>query len=138
MIYTVTFNPALDYIVRTDGLKQGKTNRTVSEEIYIGGKGINVSTVLGNIGIKSTLLGFLAGFTGNAIEQEIKKMGLISDFIHLKEGFTRINVKLKTPEETEINALGPKITSEDTDILFEKLSKLKSGDVLVLAGSIPN
>lgn len=137
MIYTVTFNPALDYIVRTEGLEIGKTNRSASEEIYIGGKGINVSTVLNNLGIKSTLLGFLAGFTGSAIENEIKKMGLISDFVRLKKGLTRINVKLKTPTETEINAAGPDIPRQALDELFEKLKKLKSGDILVLAGSIP-
>ena len=137
MIYTVTFNPALDYIVRTDGLEIGKTNRSASEEIYIGGKGINVSTVLGNLGIKSTLLGFLAGFTGYAIENEINKMGLISDFVHLKKGLTRINVKLKTPTETEINAAGPDIPQTAIDELFSKLKNLKSGDIIVLAGSIP-
>ena len=137
MVYTVTFNPALDYIVRTEGLEIGKTNRSASEEIYIGGKGINVSTVLNNLGIKSTLLGFLAGFTGSAIENEIKKMGLISDFVRLKKGLTRINVKLRTENETDINAAGPNVSTEDISRLFERLEKVRTGDTVVLSGSVP-
>jgi len=139
MIYTVTFNPAIDYVVRMDSdLLPGMTNRSSSEEIYFGGKGINVSTVLAELGLKSTALGFVAGFTGRAIDEGVKASGIDTDFIELKEGISRINVKLKADEETEINAQGPKIDKEAQDKLFEQLSNLKEGDVLILAGSIPN
>ena len=139
MIYTVTFNPALDYVVRMDGdLLPGMTNRSSSEEYYFGGKGINVSMVLSELGMKSTALGFVAGFTGRAIDEGVKAAGIDTDFIELKEGISRINVKLKASEETEINAQGPKIDEESQMQLFNKLSKLVAGDVLILAGSIPN
>ncbi len=139
MVYTVTFNPALDYVVRMDGdLLPGMTNRSASEEYYFGGKGINVSMVLAELGVKSTALGFVAGFTGRAIEDGVQEAGIDTDFIHLKDGISRINVKLKGTEETEINAQGPKIDEQSQKELFDKLSKLVEGDVLILAGSIPN
>ena len=139
MIYTVTFNPAIDYVVRMDTeLLPGMTNRSASEECYFGGKGINVSMVLAELGLKSTALGFVAGFTGKAIDEAVKKAGIDTDFIELKEGMSRINVKLKAGDETEINAQGPKIDEASQKALFDKLSKLQEGDVLILAGSIPN
>ncbi len=139
MIYTVTFNPALDYVVRMDGdLAPGMTNRSSSEEYYFGGKGINVSMVLAELDLKSTALGFIAGFTGEAIDAGVKAAGIDTDFIKLEEGISRINVKLKASEETEINAQGPKISERAQQALMDKLSKLVSGDVLILAGSIPN
>ena len=137
MIYTVTFNPALDYVVAVDHFAQGKVNRTVREGIVYGGKGINVSSLLANLGYESTALGFVAGFTGEEIRRGVKTLGFQSDFITVKEGMSRINVKLKSDEETEINGMGPKIQPEDVSELLEKLSRLKEGDVLVLSGSIP-
>lgn len=137
MIYTVTFNPSLDYIVSMDGFEIGRTNRTTGERIFPGGKGINVSIVLGNLGIENTALGFTAGFTGEQIEKETKKMGLVTDFIHVDNGFSRINVKLKDYDGTEINGMGPDISPEAVDKLYGQLDKLKEGDTLVLAGSIP-
>ncbi len=139
MIYTVTFNPAIDYVVRmSDELLPGMTNRSDSEECYFGGKGINVSTILKNLGIDNTALGFVAGFTGIAIEESVKKRGIKADFITLPEGISRINVKIKGNAETEINAQGPKIPEEAREKLFEQIRKLTDGDVLILAGSIPN
>ncbi len=138
MIYTVTLNPSIDYIVRLDELKTGITNRTTSEEYYIGGKGINVSCVLAELGIKSTALGFVAGFTGKAIEDGLAAQGIHTDFIHLPEGNSRINVKVKHGDETEINGQGPVITEEAINELFAKLDTLTKEDILVLAGSIPN
>lgn len=137
MIYTVTFNPSLDYIVSVEDFKLGLTNRTSSELILPGGKGINVSTVLGNFGIENTALGFLAGFTGKEIERRLKEMGVASDFIEINEGVSRINLKLKSIDGTEINGSGPVISAEDVEKLMEKLDKLGEGDVLFLAGSIP-
>ncbi len=137
MIYTVTFNPAVDYVVHMDKMEMGKTNRTRSEEIYFGGKGINVSCVLAELGIKSKALGFVAGFTGEAIERGLKDAGADTDFVHLESGFSRINVKIKSGEESEINAAGPDIPNEKLDELFIKLDALGDGDTLVLAGSIP-
>ena len=133
----MTFNPAIDYVVRMDRFNKGEVNRTQSEEIQFGGKGINVSTVLTNLGVKSCALGFLAGFTGKAIEDGMKKIGVETDFIHLGNGMTRINVKLKADCESEINGQGPEISQQALDRLFEKLDCLKPGDILVLAGSIP-
>lgn len=138
MIYTVTFNPALDYVVFLDGLKLGDINRTTRESIYYGGKGINVSTILNTLGMETTALGFVAGFTGKAIEDGLNAHGMHTDFIHLPEGNSRINVKVKHGDETEINGQGPVITQEAIDALFEKLNALREEDVLVLAGSIPN
>lgn len=137
MIYTVTFNPALDYVVRVEHFAVGKVNRTVKEDIYYGGKGINVSAVLANLGMKSTALGFVAGFTGEEIARGVKTLGFDSEFIRVKEGMSRINVKLKSDEESEINGMGPEITGQDVELLFQKLDGLKEGDVLVLSGSIP-
>ena len=137
MIYTVTFNPSLDYIVSVKDFQIGKTNRTSSEKMLPGGKGINVSTVLKNLGIKNTALGFTAGFTGNEIEKKVGELGVDSDFISVKNGFSRINVKLKDFDGTEINGRGPAISQRETEQLLQKLQKLKENDVLVLAGSIP-
>jgi 1-phosphofructokinase len=138
MIYTVTFNPSLDYIVNVDSFQLGVVNRTVSEKILPGGKGINVSIVLKNLGVDNAALGFIAGFTGDQIEKSIEKYGCRTDFIRLQDGLSRINVKLKSREESEINGQGPFIGEADLQELFHKLDALKSGDVLVLAGSIPN
>ncbi len=138
MVYTVTFNPAVDYIVHTKELRAGATNRSDSEEIYFGGKGINVSIVLSELGVKSKALGFVAGFTGAAIEQGVSEKGIDADFVHLSGGFSRINVKIKSDEETELNGQGPKIPDEAVQQLFAKLDELQDGDTLVLAGSIPS
>lgn len=138
MIYTVTFNPALDYVVRVDHFTLGAVNRTVQEHIFYGGKGINVSAVLANLGYDNTALGFVAGFTGEEIERGAKTLGFKSDFIHVKKGMTRINVKLKAEDESEINGMGPEIMPEDVNALLEKLDCLQREDVLVLSGSIPS
>ncbi len=137
MIYTVTFNPALDYVVWVDHFTTGSVNRTVEEKIFYGGKGINVSAVLASLGYPSTALGFVAGFTGDEIERGVKTLGFSSDFIRVKKGMSRINVKLKSEEESEINGRGPEITTEDVNELFRKLEHLKAEDILVLSGSIP-
>ncbi len=137
MVYTVTFNPALDYVVYLDQLEQGETNRSRREALYFGGKGINVSIVLRELGVESTALGFIAGFTGKALAEHLEAQGVCADFILLKEGLTRINVKLKAGKETEINAQGPAIDEAAQQALYEKLDALKEGDTLVLAGSIP-
>ena len=137
MVYTVTFNPAIDYVVHTDELVVGRTNRSKSEEMYVGGKGINVSMVLAELGIRSKALGFVAGFTGRAIEDGAKEKGVETDFVHLESGCSRINVKIKSGEETELNGQGPKIPDKAIEKLLGKLDKLEDGDVLVLAGSIP-
>ena len=138
MIYTVTFNPSLDYIVTVDDFKLGLTNRTTSELMLPGGKGINVSIVLGNLGIDNTALGFTAGFTGKEIVRRVEELGVKSDFIPIEEGFSRINLKLKSIDGTEINGSGPVISQEKIDQLMEKLHALTSKDILVLAGSIPS
>ena len=138
MIYTLTFNPALDYIITVDNLNLGLVNRTSSEEIYAGGKGINVSIVLNNLGVKNKALGFIAGFTGDEIENRVKEFGCDTDFIKLENGLSRINVKIKSNEESEINGQGPEITDLNLQKLFDKLENLKSEDILVLAGSIPS
>lgn len=138
MIYTVTFNPALDYIMRIGEFQEGEVNRSVSEDVFYGGKGINVSTVLHNLGVDTVALGFIAGFTGDALEQGVRTRGIKTDFIKLESGMTRINVKLKAESETDLNARGPHISEDEVDMLFEKLDSLQSGDTLVLAGSIPH
>ena len=138
MIYTVTFNPSLDYSVSVDDFKLGLTNRTSSELILPGGKGTNVSTVLKNLGFESTALGFVAGFTGNEIVKRLNDMGIKSDFISIENGISRINLKLKSIDGTEINGAGPDISEEKVNKLMDKLNQLKEGDVLVLAGSIPS
>lgn len=137
MIYTITFNPALDYIVKMEDLRLGQVNRTESEEVYAGGKGINVSIVLKNLGIENTALGYIAGFTGKEIERRVKEFGCTADFIELENGMSRINVKIKSKEESEINGSGPNIDKKALEELYVKLDKLKEDDVLVLAGSIP-
>lgn len=138
MIYTVTFNPAIDYVVHMDEISLGETNRTSKEEIYYGGKGINVSSVLKELDIQSKALGFIAGFTGQAIEEGLLKKGIDADFVKLSSGFSRINVKIKSQKETELNAQGPLITEADLQKLYEKLDLIQDDDILVLAGSIPN
>lgn len=137
MIYTVTFNPSLDYTVNVDCFKPGVVNRTTSEKIFAGGKGVNVSLVLKNLGFDNTALGFLAGFTGREIERQLEGKGIQTDFIHIPEGISRINMKIKSDVESEINGMGPVIREEDIHRLYEKLDDLQDGDVLVLAGSIP-
>lgn len=138
MVYTVTFNPAIDYVVHTGEMKLGATNRSEREEMYFGGKGINVSIVLRELGIESKALGFTAGFTGEAIEKGLADMGINTDFVRLDNGNSRINVKIKSAEETELNGQGPDIDDKAISALFEKLDKLSDGDTLILAGSIPS
>lgn len=138
MIYTVTFNPSLDYIVSVDNFKAGEVNRTTDEIIFPGGKGINVSIVLKNLGFDNTALGFMAGFTGDEISRLLEEKGVKTDFIHVKKGLSRINVKMRSNEESEINGRGPEIMQEDIDKLYKQLDKLQEGDTLVLAGSIPS
>lgn len=138
MIYTVTLNPSIDYVVRLSNLTTGITNRTDSEEYYFGGKGINVSCVLAELDIDSTALGFTAGFTGEAIEKGIRNNRITTDFIRLREGISRINIKIKAGEETEINGQGPHISDDELNSLFEKLDHIHNGDTLILAGSVPN
>ncbi|MBQ2947339.1 MAG: 1-phosphofructokinase [Clostridia bacterium] len=138
MIYTVTLNPAIDYVVRLGGsLQPGGINRSAQEDYEFGGKGVNVSRVLHALGVESALLGFVAGFTGEGLEQGLRGMGLDTRFIRLPGGMTRINVKLKAGEETEINGMGPGISPEDMDRLYAQLETIGEGDVLVLSGSIP-
>ena len=138
MIYTVTFNPSLDYIVSVDDFTLGRVNRTTKELVYPGGKGVNVSLVLKNLGMENTALGFIAGFTGTEIERGLKDWGCLTDFIKIPEGMSRINMKLRSREESEINGQGPKISEEALEDLYRKLDAMDPGDVLVLAGSIPN
>lgn len=138
MIYTVTFNPSLDYIVSVDDFTLGRVNRTTKELVYPGGKGVNVSLVLKNLGMENTALGFIAGFTGTEIERGLKDWGCLTDFIKIPEGMSRINMKLRSREESEINGQGPKISEEALEELYRKLDAMDPGDVLVLAGSIPN
>ena len=137
MIYTVTFNPAIDYVIKVDNLTLGEINRTTREYIFCGGKGINVSHVLANLGMESVGLGFIAGFTGDVIEKGAKELGFAPDFIRVREGMTRINVKVKSNEESEINGMGPVIHDDELQKMYEKLDELQDGDVLILAGSIP-
>lgn len=138
MIYTVTFNPSLDYIVSVEDFKVGMTNRTNTELMFPGGKGINVSMVLQNLGLESMALGFMAGFTGREIERLLAVKNVKSDFIEVASGISRINVKLRSNEESEINGMGPAIGKDEIDKLYKQLSKLTEGDILVLAGSIPS
>jgi 1-phosphofructokinase len=138
MVYTVTFNPAIDYVVHLEEMKIGATNHSEHEEIYFGGKGINVSIVLRELGVDSKALGFTAGFTGEAIENGLADMGIDTDFVRLDKGNSRINVKIKSLEETELNGQGPDINDRAVATLFEKLDTLSDGDTLILAGSIPS
>lgn len=137
MIYTLTLNPSIDYVVHMDEFIGGVTNRTTCEEYFIGGKGINVSCILAELGIESTALGFTAGFTGEAIENGLKELGIRSDFIRLKEGISRINIKVKADKESEINCQGPHISEEEFEKLLSKTNDITDGDTIVLAGSIP-
>ncbi len=138
MIYTVTLNPAIDYIMRMDELHMGITNRSNSEEYYCGGKGINVSLVLAELDIPSTALGFIAGFVGDAIDKWVANTYVTTDFIRLRDGISRINVKIKAGEETEINGQGPDIAEDELEALMMKVDHIQDGDTLILAGSIPN
>jgi 1-phosphofructokinase len=138
VIYTVTFNPSLDYIVSVEDFKVGMTNRTNTELMFPGGKGINVSMVLQNLGLESMALGFMAGFTGREIERLLAVRNVKSDFIEVASGISRINVKLRSNEESEINGMGPAIGKAEIDKLYKQLDKLTEGDILVLAGSIPS
>lgn len=137
MIYTVTFNPALDYVMKVEKLRYDDINRTYGEELNYGGKGINVSAVLSTLGVENVALGFKAGFTGEKLEEMLRQDGIKTDFISLAKGNTRINVKIKSDTELDINACGPEIRGEEVEKLFEKIASLKQGDVLVLAGSVP-
>lgn len=138
MVYTVTLNPALDYVMKLKALRTDDINRTDGEEIYYGGKGINVSVILTQLGIPNTALGFLGGFTGKKLEEMLKNDNVSCDFNYLKNGDTRINVKIKADKEIDLNACGPEITKEDMHSFLRKLDGIKSGDYLILAGSIPN
>ncbi|MCM1164930.1 MAG: 1-phosphofructokinase [Lachnospiraceae bacterium] len=137
MVYTVTFNPALDYVVFVNNMRFREVNRIEKDYIRAGGKGINVSTVLSELGVKSKAMGFVAGFTGAAIEQSVIAHGVEADFVRLDGGLSRINIKLKSDGETELNANGPDIPDKALKELFERFSELDDGDVLVLAGSVP-
>lgn len=138
MIYTVTLNPALDYVMKVGNIRFDDINRSESEEIYYGGKGINVSVILTRLGVENKALGFVGGFTGEKLYEMLKKDGIDCDFNILKNGYTRINVKIKAQTELDVNAQGPAIDEEDIALLLEKLDGIKQGDFLVLAGSIPN
>ena len=137
MICTVTFNPSLDYIVRVDDMRLGAINHTTYEQVLPGGKGVNVSIVLGNLGHQSRALGFVAGFTGDELCRRCSEAGVDADFIRVAEGMTRINVKVKSAEETELNGMGPKIAEKDLEVLLGKLDALGDGDTLVISGSVP-
>ncbi len=138
MIYTITFNPSLDYIMRVKEFEEGETNRSYQEEMYPGGKGFNVSTILSRLSLPTTALGFIAGFTGKEIESQLKQRGFQCDLCQLDQGISRINVKMKSQKETEINGSGPAIPQDKLAELYQKLDQLKPGDSLVLAGSIPS
>ena len=138
MIYTVTLNPALDYVMKVGNIRFDDINRSESEEIYYGGKGINVSVILTRLGVENKALGFVGGFTGEKLYEMLKNDGIDCDFNTLKNGYTRINVKIKAQTELDVNAQGPAISREDIALLLEKLDEIKKGDFLVLAGSIPN
>lgn len=142
MIYTITFNPALDYITQVENFKIGEINRTKTETILPGGKGLNVSIVLKNLGIENTALGFVAGFTGEELIHKMESQGVKTDFVKVEKGITRINIKISsmsenTVEETALNGMGPQITKGDMDVLFEKIQKMSTKDVVILSGSIP-
>ena len=137
MVYTITFNPALDYILQVEKFEIDKINRTTTEKILPGGKGLNVSTVLNNLEIENTALGFIAGFTGEQLREELKNKGIKTEFIKVQKGITRINVKISSEKETAINANGPDITSKDIEQLLEQIKKIEKQDIVVLAGNIP-
>ncbi len=135
MIYTVTLNPAIDFIINMDKPILGTINRSKSESIYCGGKGINVSTVLKELGLDSICTGFLAGFTGKEIEENLKSNDIKTDFVHIENGFSRINIKIRSDEETDINTTGPQVSDYDMHLLYKKLENITSQDVVVLCGS---
>ena len=137
MIYTVTLNPSIDYIIETDKFKIGEVNRANKEELYPGGKGINVSLMLNELQVENTALGFLGGFIGEYIENTLASNGVNTEFIKLEKGFSRINLKIKNEVETEINGKGPHISEDKLQLLYKKIEKLKDEDILVLCGSIP-
>ena len=137
MIYTITFNPSIDYMVTVDQFQTGEVNRVQDEYILAGGKGINVSIVLKNLSVESQTLGFIAGCTGKEIQKRVEEKGIHTDFIDVHNGYSRINFKLKSQQETEVNGNGPHISKQDIELLMEKLKMLKKGDILVLSGSIP-
>lgn len=137
MIYTVTFNPAIDYVLSVPNFKTGEINRSAEETVFVGGKGINASVVLKELGCTSVALGFVAGFTGEKIEQELNQQGIATDFVHLKDGTSRINVKIRSDEETDVNAAGPEIDVQSVEGFYKKIESLNDGDVLILAGSLP-
>lgn len=137
MICTVTFNPSLDYIVRVDDMRLGAINRTTYEQVLPGGKGVNVSIVLGNLGHASRALGFVAGFTGDELVRLCAEAGVDCDFIRIERGMTRVNVKVKSAEETELNGMGPQMGEEDVEVLLARTDALGAGDTLVVSGSVP-
>ena len=137
MIYTITFNPALDYISQVDNFEKGKINRTKTEKILPGGKGLNVSTVLKNLGIENTALGFIAGFTGEELKKRIEENGIKTDFIKVEKGITRINVKISSNEETALNGNGPEITKENIQELLDKIERITKEDIVILSGNVP-
>ncbi len=138
MIYTVTLNPSLDYIMHLDNFKEEETNRSNYEDIYVGGKGFNVSTILSRLNIDTMALGFVAGFVGKEIVKRLDQRGFQCDLCELESGVSRINVKLKGQRETEVNGNGPLISDKKLDELLNKLNRIQDGDTLVLAGSIPS
>lgn len=137
MIYTITFNPALDYIAQVENFEIGQINRTKTEKILPGGKGLNVSTVLKNLGLENTALGFIAGFTGKELKRKIEEYGIETDFIEVKNGITRINVKISSKEETALNGNGPEISEEELQQLLEKIERIQENDIVILAGNVP-
>ena len=138
MIYTITFNPALDYITQVENFKIGKINRTKAEKILPGGKGLNVSIVLNNLKIKNTAIAFIGGFTGEELKNKIENYGIGTDFIKVTDGITRINIKINSDEETAINGQGPQIMEKEIKELLEKIDKMKNNDIVVISGNIPN
>ena len=137
MIYTITFNPALDYIAQVENFEIGQINRTKTEKILPGGKGLNVSTVLKNLGLENTALGFIAGFTGKELKRKIEEYGIETDFVEVKNGITRINVKISSKEETALNGNGPEISEEELQQLLEKIERIQENDIVILAGNVP-
>lgn len=137
MIFTITFNPALDYVIKTDDFRVGREHRTDNGSFFCGGKGINVSTVLNELSVKSVALGFIAGFTGREIELRLRSSGIETDFVELKSGISRVNVKVRSDSETDINTAGPDIDADDLDDLYKKIDRITDGDTLIVSGSVP-
>ena len=138
MIYTITFNPALDYVIQVDHFKAGQINRNKTENVYYGGKGINVSCILNELSVPSTALGFICGFTGKALKDGLHGLGIHTNFIEVEKGMPRINIKMKSDEETEINGKGPVIENKDFDALLKIVKTFKKGDMVILSGNIPS